>query len=78
MSGYNDFRNRLDKLTGKEKRLKILLENISDTYDDFVKGELYTAVEYGYVDKMIEYIENSSPELTTSDVSEKSCEFMGL
>ncbi len=67
-----------ENLTEDEQKLKKLLENISDTYADFVKIQVYFAKEYGYTDKMIEYIESSSTELTSSDIIEKSCEFRGL
>lgn len=61
-----------------EQKLKELLTNITDSYEDFVHCELAFAKKRNYVDKMIAFIENSSPELTTSDVIKKGSEFSGL
>ncbi|MCH5200612.1 MAG: hypothetical protein J1F60_06590 [Oscillospiraceae bacterium] len=60
-----------------EQRLKELLTNVSDSYDDFVNGELLFAKKHNYVDKIIDFIENT-PNVTTSQVIEKGAELSGI
>ena len=48
--------------------LKKLLENVSDTYYDFVKGALIEAKkDESYAEKLIDYLKNN-PDATTSEI----------
>ena len=49
--------------------LRKLLENVSDSYIDFVHGCLALAKKYNAYDYIIKYIENN-PDATTSDITE--------
>ncbi|MBQ8728494.1 MAG: hypothetical protein IJY83_08445 [Oscillospiraceae bacterium] len=52
----------------KTEILKTLLENVSDSYEDFVVGGMRSAEKReGYAEKIIEYI-LSHPKATTSDI----------
>lgn len=51
----------------KIETLKYLLQNVSDSYSDFVIGGLCTAKNHNSYDKIIEYLENN-PTAKTSDV----------
>ena len=51
----------------KEEKLRSLLENVKDSYSDFVHGGLVTAKNHNAYDKMISFIENN-PDATTSDI----------
>lgn len=61
-----------------EQRLKELLEGISDTYSDFVRGILAIGkrVPNAY-ETLVEYIENT-PDVNTSLVIEKMTELKGI
>ena len=60
-----------------EQKLKELLTNISDSYDDFTDIQFRLAKKYSFVDRLIEFIENT-PNVTTSQVIDKGCEFRGI
>lgn len=48
--------------------LKKLLENVSDTYYDFVEGALIEAKkDESYAEKLINYLKNN-PDATTSEI----------
>lgn len=50
------------------EELKALLENVSDSYYDFVQGMLLNAKEhYDRIDEIIAYIKDN-PEANTSDI----------
>lgn len=50
------------------EELKVLLENVSDSYYDFVLGMLQSAREhYDRIDEIIAYIKDN-PEADTSDI----------
>lgn len=50
------------------EELKVLLENVSDSYYDFVQGMLLNAKEhYDRIDEIIAYIKDN-PEADTSDI----------
>ena len=50
------------------EELKTLLENVSDSYYDFVRAMLQSAKEhYDRIDEIIAYI-NDNPEADTSDI----------
>ena len=50
------------------EELKALLENVSDSYYDFVRAMLQSAKEhYDRIDEIIEYIKDN-PEANTSDI----------
>ena len=50
------------------EELKALLENVSDSYYDFVQGMLLNAKEhYDRIDEIIAYIKDN-PEADTSDI----------
>ncbi len=61
----------------KEDYLKTLLENISDTYSDFVQVTLISAVRNNVVDDIIEYI-NQNSNVNTSDVLIRMNELEGI
>ena len=44
----------------KIETLKYLLQNVSDSYSDFVIGGLCTAKNHNSYDKIIEYLESSA------------------
>ena len=60
-----------------EQKLRELLTNVADSYEDFVEGELLFAKKRNYVEKIIEFIENT-PDVTTSQVIEKGAELSGI
>ena len=48
--------------------VKKLLENVSDTYYDFVEGALIEAEkDESYAEKLIDYLKNN-PDATTSEI----------
>lgn len=50
------------------EELKVLLENVSDSYYDFVQGMLLNAKEhYDRIDEIIAYIKDN-PKADTSDI----------
>lgn len=50
------------------EELKVLLENVSDSYYDFVRAMLQSAKEhYDRIDEIIAYIKDN-PEADTSDI----------
>ena len=50
------------------EELKVLLENVSDSYYDFVQGILLSAKEhYDRIDEIIAYIKDN-PKANTSDI----------
>lgn len=52
----------------KEEKLRQVLENVSDSYPDFVDGGLMESRHYpDYADKIIAFIE-ANPDATTSDI----------
>ena len=56
------------------ERLKFLLDNVSDSYPDFVTGSLRCAKKYkGAASKLIQFIENN-PTVTTSDITQYETE----
>lgn len=61
-----------------KERLKNLLENVVDTYPDFVIGVVsgLKNVSNGY-ESMIEYVE-STPDVTTSMICGKLSELRGI
>ncbi len=61
----------------KAKRLEELLNNVSDIYPDFVSGALLSSERRGYVDKLIQLLENN-PDITTSEILDKETEWRGI
>lgn len=65
------FKNRKELIDMDEKLLKELrecLENVSDSYDDFVEGGIMTAKNHvGYAEKLLAHIK-ANPNETTSDI----------
>lgn len=61
------------------EKLKSLLENVSDSYEDFVIGSLRLAKKYkGAASKLIKFIEDN-PTATTSDIIQyKTEEILGI
>ena len=51
----------------KESKLKSLLDNVSDSYKDFVDGIMIRAKKYNLTDKLIDLIGNSE-NITTSQI----------
>lgn len=51
----------------KETKLKSLLDNVSDSYKDFVDGIMIRAKKYNLTDKLIDLIGNSE-NITTSQI----------
>lgn len=62
---------------GKEE-LKILMENIPDSYDDFVNCTVRWMVKDGKIQKAILTQLRDKPESDTSDVLEVLCDCLGL
>lgn len=60
-----------------EQRLKELLTNVVDSYEDFVEVILLLSKRNNLVEQMIEYIENT-PDVTTSDIDIKINDLRGL
>ena len=62
---------------GKEE-LKILMENIPDSYDDFVNCTVRWMFKDGKIQKAILTQLRDKPESDTSDVLEVLCDCLGL
>jgi hypothetical protein len=57
--------------------LKNLLLQVSDCYDDFVKGCLFLAKDYGVENSLINWLENN-PEARTDEIIEKIDDLAGV
>lgn len=53
----------------KIERLRELVRKVPDAYGDFESGVPHFAEKYGYVDQLIEYMQNH-PDATTSEIGE--------
>lgn len=60
-----------------EQKLKKLLIDIPNSYDDFVNVILLLSKRNNLVEQMLEFIE-SSPDVTTSDVDIKINDLRGI
>ena len=69
-------RGTLAKMSREE--LKILMENIPDSYDDFVNCTVRWMIKDGRIQKAILTQLRDKPESDTSDVLEVLCDCLGL
>lgn len=65
------------KQLDSEQKLRVLLSNVADSYEDFVNVILLLSKRNNLVDQMIEFVE-STPDVTTSDVDIKINDLRGL
>lgn len=60
---------RYKKITSNDLELKMLLERVSDSYDDFVVGAMLLSKDYNRRRKLIDFIK-AYPELKTDAILE--------
>ena len=61
----------------KEEILKDLFDKLPDVYDTFAVDISKWAAKHGFLDQLIEYMENTT-DATTSSVLEKFTELLGI
>ena len=66
-----------EKKLNNTAKLKELLNNVSDSYPDFVSGTALFANKYGVVDDLVMFLQTHK-ELTTDDVLTQLCDLANL